>query len=85
VQRSSALLDGLPDKFDAGLYHSWAVNVENQDHLQCTASLENGVAMAIENSALHVYGIQFHPESVLTPLGTQLLGNFIKICVDQKK
>jgi len=85
VQKGSALLDGLPDKFDAGLYHSWAVNVENQDHLQCTASSENGVAMAIENSALHMYGIQFHPESVLTPLGTQLLENFIKICAAQKK
>ena len=85
VQQSSVLLEGLPDKFDAGLYHSWAVNVENQHYLQCTASSENGVAMAIENNVLYMYGIQFHPESVLTPLGTQLLENFIKICVTQKK
>jgi anthranilate synthase component 2 len=85
VQQISTLFEGLPPKFDAGLYHSWAVNVENQHLLVCTAISENGVAMAIENSACHMYGIQFHPESVLTPMGPELLKNFIKICVAQKK
>jgi anthranilate synthase component 2 len=85
VQESSALFNGLPAKFDAGLYHSWAVNVEDQEHLQCTATSKNGVAMAIENSTLGIYGIQFHPESVLTPYGSQLLRNFIKICAEKKK
>ena len=85
VQENSTLFEGLPPKFEAGLYHSWAVNVENQHHLLCTATSGNGVAMAVENSAHHMYGIQFHPESVLTPLGPQLLRNFIKICAAQKK
>jgi len=85
VLQSSALFDHLPAKFDAGLYHSWAVIVENQERLKCTAISENGVAMAVENDLQHIYGIQFHPESVLTPQGTQILRNFIKICAAQKK
>ncbi len=85
VQHVSDLFELLPSKFDAGLYHSWAVDVEHQDQVLCSARSENGVAMAIEKSAEHIYGIQFHPESVLTPLGEQLLTNFIKICSVQKK
>jgi len=79
IEHFSELLENMPAKFDAGLYHSWAVDVENQEHLTCIARSEYGVAMAIENSSKGIYGIQFHPESVLTPLGDQLLKNFIKI------
>jgi anthranilate synthase component 2 len=85
IQDVSELLENMPNKFDAGLYHSWAVDVENQKHLTCIARSEDGVAMAIENSSERIYGIQFHPESVLTPLGGQLLKNFIKICSTRKK
>ena len=80
VEYVSELLENMPTKFSVGLYHSWAVDVENQEQLTCIARSENGVVMAIENSSKRLYGIQFHPESVLTPLGDQLLKNFIKIC-----
>lgn len=84
VIHSSDLFGNVPAKFEAGLYHSWAVQVDNQEKLRCTARSENGVAMAIENRVTHVYGLQFHPESVLTPMGTELLRNFLKICSSQK-
>jgi anthranilate synthase component 2 len=84
VEYASELLENMPAKFTAGLYHSWAVDVENQEQLTCIARSEHGVAMAIENSSERIYGIQFHPESVLTPLGDQLLKNFMIICSSYK-
>lgn len=79
----SPLLEGLPSSFEAGLYHSWAVQIENQMELQLTAISEDQVAMAFQNVDDKVFGIQFHPESVLTPNGNQLLENFVKICSSQ--
>ena len=84
VEYVSELLENMPAKFTAGLYHSWAVDVENQEQLTCIARSEHGVAVAIENSSERIYGIQFHPESVLTPLGDQLLKNFMIICSSYK-
>jgi anthranilate synthase component 2 len=77
---SSPLFEGLPSSFEAGLYHSWAVLTENQRDLELTALSEDQVAMAFQHLNDKVFGIQFHPESVLTPNGSQLLGNFVKIC-----
>jgi anthranilate synthase component 2 len=85
VQMKSDLFENLPSTFEAGLYHSWAVDVNNQEHFLCIARNEHGAAMAIEHRTEHMYGIQFHPESVLTPMGTQILKNFIKICSAHKK
>ena len=79
----SPLLVGLPTTFNAGLYHSWAVNIENQSDFEVIAMSEDQVAMAIQRSEDKLFGIQFHPESVLTPCGNQILGNFVKICLQE--
>ena len=76
----SQLFAGLPTTFEAGLYHSWAVQTENQSEFEVIAMSEDQVAMAIQKIEDKVFGIQFHPESVLTPCGNLILENFIKIC-----
>jgi anthranilate synthase/aminodeoxychorismate synthase-like glutamine amidotransferase len=72
---------GLPASFDATRYHSLAVREAG-----CPASLEisarscDGEVMALRHRSLPVEGVQFHPESILTPVGRQLLGNFVELC-----
>ncbi|MCL4352017.1 MAG: aminodeoxychorismate/anthranilate synthase component II [Firmicutes bacterium] len=69
----------LPQGFPAGRYHSLAVNVQEVKELQVTAHCEDGTIMAITHKTHPVWGIQFHPESILTPSGMDLLQNFIHI------
>jgi anthranilate synthase component 2 len=72
----TGLFQGLPKRIEVGLYHSWKV-VCPENWL--TAHTEAGVPMALERPEMKVYGVQFHPESVLTPLGKEILRNFIQI------
>lgn len=75
----NSLFDGLPDKFDVGRYHSWIINDENfPDELEVTARDENNYIMALQHKKYDVQGVQFHPESVLTPLGEVILRNWLK-------
>jgi len=74
----SALFRGLSSPFAAGRYHSLAVREEDlPGDLQVTARSEDGVVMALRHRFRPVYGVQFHPESVLTPEGEKLLANFL--------
>ncbi|HEX9149049.1 MAG TPA: aminodeoxychorismate/anthranilate synthase component II [Thermoanaerobaculia bacterium] len=74
------LFAGIPSPFDAGRYHSLAVREEGlPEDLEVTAVSEDGVVMAIAHRSKPVYGVQFHPESVLTPHGETLLGNFLRL------
>ena len=67
-----------------GLYHSWAIS-SVPDHFLVTSRLtENGVVMSIAHKSLPVFGVQFHPESILTPHGKQLISNFLRL-VEQSK
>ncbi len=76
---NNSLFDGLPDKFDVGRYHSWIINDENfPDELEVTARDENNYIMALQHKKYDVQGVQFHPESVLTPLGEVILRNWLK-------
>ena len=76
---SEVLFAGLPEKLEVGRYHSWIVNRENlPDVLKVTAETEDGTAMAIRHQALDVAGVQFHPESVLTPQGKAMIENWLK-------
>ena len=69
---------GLPDPFDAGRYHSLAVLDEGlPGELVVSARTEDGEIMGLRHRGLPVEGVQFHPESVLTPTGSLLLGNFL--------
>ena len=64
--------------FEAGRYHSWAVSREDFPAcLQITALDENGIIMALKHREYDVHGVQFHPESVLTPKGGEIVRNFL--------
>lgn len=72
------LFEGLPSTVQVGRYHSWVVDQKNfPDCLEVTAVSEEGYIMALRHRTLDVRGVQFHPESVLTPEGKQILGNWI--------
>jgi anthranilate synthase component 2 len=79
IHDSRNLFNGLPASFTAGRYHSWIVSKENfPDELEITAEDENGYIMAMQHKTYDVQGVQFHPESVLTPMGEQILKNWLK-------
>jgi anthranilate synthase/aminodeoxychorismate synthase-like glutamine amidotransferase len=71
------LFAGLPDEFEAGRYHSLAAT-SVPDELEVSATCAEGEVMAVRHRDLRVDGVQFHPESVLTPVGPQLARNFLK-------
>lgn len=72
------LLEGLPSTVQVGRYHSWVVDRKDfPDCLEVTAVSEEGYIMALRHRTLDVRGVQFHPESVLTPEGKQMLRNWI--------
>lgn len=74
----SGLYDGLPDPFLAGRYHSFVVSPRLPDALRVTATTTDGTVMGIRHRRFPIEGIQFHPESVLTPQGTRILANFMR-------
>lgn len=80
---TSTLLHNLPDTFEVGRYHSWNVSGNLQESLKITAKSEDGI-MAIEHENLPIYGVQFHPESILTPHGRQIVQNWIEIVRNSK-
>lgn len=80
-ERSSAknkLFNNLPDELIVGRYHSWVVSDEGfPDELEVTARDENNYIMGLQHSRYDVQGVQFHPESVLTPRGEDILRNWL--------
>ncbi|MEP6465777.1 MAG: aminodeoxychorismate/anthranilate synthase component II [Parafilimonas sp.] len=76
---NSQLFNGLPETFEVGRYHSWIVSKENfPDELEITAEDENGFIMGLQHKTFNVQGVQFHPESVLTPDGEKIMRNWLK-------
>lgn len=72
------LFDGLPPRMAVGRYHSWVVSRDGlPDTLDVTAVSDEGLIMGLRHRTLDVHGIQFHPESVLTPLGERIIRNWI--------
>ena len=72
------VFDGLPQPFDATRYHSLVVDPATvPDVLEVTARTDNGLIMGLRHRALAVEGVQFHPESILTRAGMDLLGNYL--------
>ncbi len=81
--RGEGVLAGLPEPFTATRYHSLAVRPDSvPDVLEVTGATESGVIMALRHRDLAVEGVQFHPESVLTEGGHQLLANWLVVCGD---
>jgi anthranilate synthase/aminodeoxychorismate synthase-like glutamine amidotransferase len=70
------LFEGLPERFEAGRYHSLAAT-SIPDVLEVSATCAEGEVMAVRHRELPVDGVQFHPESVLTPTGPELARNFL--------
>ena len=73
------LFEGLAQTFTIGRYHSWIVSDKNfPKELEITASDDNGFIMAMQHKKFDIQGVQFHPESVLTPDGEKILTNWLK-------
>lgn len=71
------LFEGLGNEFEVGRYHSWVVNTDLPDVLEATSFDENGQVMSLRHKTYDVRGVQFHPESVLTPNGKKMLENWV--------
>ena len=72
------LFEGLPETIGVGRYHSWVVSKENfPDELEITAEDDNGMIMGLQHKTYDVQGVQFHPESVLTPNGEIIMRNWL--------
>ncbi|WP_207496792.1 anthranilate synthase component II [Aridibaculum aurantiacum] len=73
------LFKGLPKTFEVGRYHSWIVaNEDFPEQLEITAVDDNNLVMAMQHKEFDVQGVQFHPESILTPDGEKILKNWLE-------
>jgi para-aminobenzoate synthetase component II len=80
LHRGEGLLRGLPSPFSAGRYHSLTVDEASLPReLEVTGHTADGVVMAMRHRVLPLEGVQFHPESVLTPEGPRILANFLRL------
>lgn len=79
LDNDNYLFYGLTESFDAGRYHSWVVSEKNLPaYLKITAVSDDGLIMAISHKFYDVHGIQFHPESIMTPDGQQMIRNWLE-------
>lgn len=78
LQRSF-IFDGLPASFEVGRYHSWILSDDKfPGTLAVTARDENGHIMALQHSLFDIQGVQFHPESIMTPVGRTIMENWLE-------
>lgn len=74
------MFEGCGENFDVGRYHSWVVDRDSLPScLEITAVSRDGQIMAMKHRTLDVRGIQFHPESVMTPCGGKMIGNWLRM------
>ena len=74
------IFQSLPRRIVMGRYHSWVVSREQlPDCLEVTAESDEGQIMGLRHKTYNIHGIQFHPESVLTPEGRTIMDNFLKL------
>lgn len=77
--KDKKLFKNMPQKFEVGRYHSWVIEEKTfPKDLEVTAVDDNGYIMALQHKTYDVQGVQFHPESVLTPQGEAILSNWLK-------
>ena len=80
IHQNSELFTDIPTEFHVARYHSLVGLISEDDSdLKVTAKTKDSVIMAVNHKFLPIYGVQFHPESVVTQFGTQIIKNFIKI------
>jgi len=84
AHQGKSVLQNIPSPFTATRYHSLAVERDTlPELLEVTGATESGVVMALQHKTLPICGVQFHPESVLTEHGYQMIGNWLEICGDK--
>lgn len=80
IDTTSRIFAGLPEKVRVARYHSLAVEADTlPENLKVIAKTEDGEVMAVEDTEYPVFGLQFHPESIMTPDGAKMLRNFMEI------
>jgi len=77
IVKDDYIFEGLPNKIKVGRYHSWVVHQKLPACLEATSFDSNGQIMSLKHKELDIRAVQFHPESVLTPNGKQMLKNWI--------
>lgn len=77
VEQPSVLFQQLSETLTIGRYHSWRIRLENESELQVLGRTPDGTIQAIQHQSLPIYGVQFHPESILTPTGKTMIANWI--------
>lgn len=79
-QNQDEIFADLPNEFEVGRYHSWVVSTEHlPDDFIITSIDENGYIMSLKHQYLKIRGVQFHPESILTPFGKKILNNWLAL------
>lgn len=86
LDKSCRLFEGCPETIPVARYHSLAV-IESTlpSELKAAARADDGEVMAVRHTQYDIYGLQFHPESIMTPDGTQILKNFLNIAKERKQ
>lgn len=76
--KNAKLFKNLPTKLEVGRYHSWVVNTKDfPEELEITSLDSLGNIMSLQHQKYDIHGVQYHPESILTPFGKQILENFL--------
>ncbi len=78
VTKEDVIFEGMPNTIEVGRYHSWVVHPDLPESLEATSIDENGQIMSLKHKIYDVTAVQFHPESVLTPQGKQMLKNWLE-------
>lgn len=78
ITEEDYIFQDIPKKIEVGRYHSWVVHPDLPETLEATSFDENGQVMSLRHKEYDVRAVQFHPESVLTPHGKQILKNWLK-------
>lgn len=80
ITEDDYLFEGLPKEISVGRYHSWVIDTEDfpADQIEVIAQDKDGMIMAIRHKKHDIRGVQFHPESILTPEGIRIISNWLK-------
>ncbi len=77
ISKASGIFQNLPSEIEVGRYHSWQTRISPSSELEITASTADSVVMALQHKTAPTVGVQFHPESILTPLGRKMIQNWL--------
>ena len=78
IDANHKIYQGLPKEILVGRYHSWAIRIQNNSEFLTTSVDQKNTVMSFKHKVYLLTGIQYHPESVLTPYGKEILKNWIK-------